>query len=166
MRLGDESGARLELHSGLAEGADRLVARQALELGCALHAVLPMARALYERDFTTPASREQFATLLAAAERVVELPLANGVTREAVETSERARTEQYRGLGHHLAEESDVLIALWNGHDNHKPGGTADVVKRALARATPCAVYQIRTPRQSDAEPLPRPFETVRLAPD
>src|SRR5512139_444809 len=37
--------------SALAEGADRLVAEEALKLGLPLSVVLPMPRAMYEQDF-------------------------------------------------------------------------------------------------------------------
>lgn len=52
----------LTLLSPLAEGADRLAARVALESGVRLIVPLPMPRELYERDF--PTSRAEFDRLL------------------------------------------------------------------------------------------------------
>src|SRR5438445_7431315 len=61
----------LTLLSPLAEGADRLVARVALKLGSRLIVPLPMRRELYERDFTTAASRAEFRELLESAQHFV-----------------------------------------------------------------------------------------------
>src|SRR3954447_22442325 len=54
--------------SGLAEGADRLVADVALRRGAQLVACLPMQRELYEKDFETAESRAEFDRLLQRAE--------------------------------------------------------------------------------------------------
>ena len=51
---------RLRVMSPLAEGADRLVAECALELGIELSVPLPMPKALYLTDFDSEESREQF----------------------------------------------------------------------------------------------------------
>src|SRR5512135_247682 len=50
----------LVLLSPLAEGADRLAARVALDCGTRLIVPLPMSQDLYETDFETPASRADF----------------------------------------------------------------------------------------------------------
>ena len=54
--------------NSLAEGADQLCARVALELGIPLVAVLPMAREAYETDFTGEAL-ESFRSLCDRAEQ-------------------------------------------------------------------------------------------------
>ncbi len=114
----------LTLVSGLAEGADRHVARLALESGYALHALLPFARDTYARDF--PASRAQFDELLAQAERVTELPGQPGFAAQA-----------YRRAGHALLDEADVLLAVWDGQPAQGAGGTAEVVNEACRRHMP-----------------------------
>src|SRR5439155_2040530 len=65
------AGSRLMVVSPLAEGADRLVAEEALALGFHLYAPLPFERSEYERDFVTPASRRTFRRLLERADEVV-----------------------------------------------------------------------------------------------
>ncbi|MGD9258740.1 MAG: hypothetical protein PVG29_13055, partial [Gammaproteobacteria bacterium] len=50
----------LQIMTPLSEGADRLVARVARELGIPLIVPLPMPRALYMEDFRTDASRREF----------------------------------------------------------------------------------------------------------
>ncbi len=116
----------LALLSGLAEGADRHVALLALEAGYALHAVLPFARETYLRDFTSADSRAQFGELLARAEHVAELPGRPGFAAQA-----------YRRAGHALLDESDVLLAVWDGQPAQGAGGTAEVVNEACRRRMP-----------------------------
>ena len=64
LALKHPSSPRLFL-SGLAEGADRLAARCALEAGWQLGAVLPLPQSDYENDFESPESIAD--TLLVAA---------------------------------------------------------------------------------------------------
>ena len=67
----------LHLLSPLAEGADRLVAEEALGLGFLLSAPLPFSREEYETDF--PATTAAFRALLdQAGPRVLELDGARG----------------------------------------------------------------------------------------
>src|SRR5512134_1691674 len=85
--------------TALAEGADRLVAEEALALGMPLSVVLPMPRALYEQDFETAESRARFDELCAAAHDLFELPLAPGSNEQAIAEQGPARTRQYAQLG-------------------------------------------------------------------
>ena len=112
--------------SPLAEGADRLVADVVLALPDAvLEAVLPLAQQDYQNDFTTAESRRRFSELLAGAARIVELP--------ATET----REEAYEQAGQYVVEQSDVLLAVWDGHAAQGQGGTAEVVAWARDRGAP-----------------------------
>src|ERR1044071_9599038 len=65
----------LILLSSLAEGADRLVAEVALQMGVQLIVPLPMKQAEYEKDFSAPGSLAQFQQLIHRAEKCLELPL-------------------------------------------------------------------------------------------
>lgn len=111
---------------GLAEGADRHVARLALDEGYGLHAVLPFDRDLYARDFPSAASRREFDALLRRAERVTELPGRHGFGSQA-----------YHRAGQALLDRSDLLLALWDGRPALGPGGTAEVVNAAVRRRMP-----------------------------
>jgi hypothetical protein len=115
--------------SGLAEGADRLVAEEALALGMSLSVVLPMPRAMYEQDFETEASRRQFDELCAAAYELFELPLAPGNTSQGIAEQGPARARQYAQLGVFLCAHCHVLLALWDGKDSDQLGGTSQVVR-------------------------------------
>jgi hypothetical protein len=115
--------------SSLAEGADRLVAETAIELGIALTVLLPMPRDSYLSDFTAPGSREQFSRLCAAAVDVFELPLVQGSTLEAISTPGSARSIQYAQAGVFLCAHCHILLALWDGKPSDKVGGTSQVVR-------------------------------------
>src|SRR5262245_40641566 len=64
---------RLVALSSLAEGGDRLFAKEALAAGWRLESVLPFARAEYEKDFESPAAKAEFQTLLGRADAVLEI---------------------------------------------------------------------------------------------
>jgi len=113
----------------LAEGADRLVANEALDLGLPVTVVLPMPRALYAEDFRTVESRAEFDRLCAAATDLFELPLTAGNTPGSVDGHGPNRARQYAQLGVFLSAHCHVLLALWDGRESTETGGTAQVVR-------------------------------------
>jgi hypothetical protein len=122
-RLEKELGKQIHVLSSLAEGADRLVAEIGLARGHRLIVPLPLPVEDYVADFETPQSRAEFEGLLKRAERhfVAEqlAPLPGEAPRDAA----------YRSAGVAVARACHVLVALWDGTDNHKSGGTADIVR-------------------------------------
>lgn len=119
------AATELELRSGLAEGADRLVAERVLARADArLVAVLPLVADDYRRDFLTPASVDAFDDLVARAE-AVEIPL-----RDAAGSREAA----YERAGRAMVDSSDVLIALWDGGPSRGRGGTAEIIDYARSK--------------------------------
>jgi hypothetical protein len=166
----------LRLLSGLAEGADRLAARAACELGIELVACLPMSRALYERDFETRESQREFEQLLSCAAEVIELPLVNGNTAQMIQEQGANRDKQYRALAEFVVEQSQILIALWDGIDTKLVGGTSWIVQLQLGQRHPAGgpgvrspldfpetgpVYQIVTARRKNAMPAARPYSRI-----
>jgi hypothetical protein len=125
----------LRVLCSLAEGSDRIVARIALRLGCDLQVVLPFLRPDYETDFTTPASLEEFRSLLARASAVVEL-----------NTLPRDRAFGYRDAGDTLLNQSDLLLAIWDGKPSAGIGGTIDVIEHAEARGIPTCILDPNAP--------------------
>jgi hypothetical protein len=115
--------------SALAEGADRLVAGEALELGLPLTVVLPMARGLYAEDFITEASRADFDRYCDAAEDVFELPITTGNTVDSIRDDRKNRSRQYAQAGVFLCAHCHVLLALWDGKESDQLGGTSQVVR-------------------------------------
>lgn len=120
-------GRPLALLTALAEGADTLVTRIALELGAHLVIVLPMAHDDYERDFAGPA-RDDFLDLL-YDRHVVRRVVIPTVGRKADHLDAKARRSlQYALAGAFIADHADALIALWDGLPSDLVGGTAQVV--------------------------------------
>lgn len=129
----DFPGLPLKALTSLAEGADRLFAEVALERGCALVAVLPMAPAEYERDFPDAASRQAFRDLLGRCE-VIELGPPRGAAPADTEPGRQAR---YAAAGMFIASHCQVLVALWDGKPPQHRGGTADIVSYRITGYLP-----------------------------
>jgi hypothetical protein len=70
--------------TALAEGADRIAAKVALDLGMRIIAPLPMRRELYEKDFSSPESMVEFEELLSESEEWFELPLLDGAEEKDI----------------------------------------------------------------------------------
>lgn len=165
--------------SALADGADRLTARAAMECGMRLVVVLPMPIEIYETDFDSASLRE-FRELLAAAEHSLELPIMEGMRPEDIVEHGPARGRHYAQVGAYLATHSTILFALWDGETLHKVGGTSQVVRFKLdgvpvPYARPHSeldapdsgpVYHLVTPRQSNPNPLGVAFTLHRLYPE
>lgn len=115
----------LSLMSGLAEGADRLAADVAIDLGIPLIAALPMRADDYLEDFATEESRREFRRLCRSAAETLELPPVDA-SRPLIADP---RELQYAQLGVFLCAHCHILLALWDGKDNDSLGGTAQVVR-------------------------------------
>ena len=115
--------------SSLAEGADQLVAEEALQLGIPVIAPLPMPRDIYVTDFETTAAREKFMTLLSQATEVFELPVIPDNTAQSIANHGDDRARQYAQLGVFLCAHCHILLALWDGKYPEKLGGTGQVVR-------------------------------------
>jgi hypothetical protein len=103
---------RLIILSPLAEGADRLVAHEALALGLSLVAPLPFEPAEFEKDFATPESVAEFRELLARADEsfVVAAPILSNAAHEL-----DSRERHYAACSAFIVRRCVELIALWDG---------------------------------------------------
>ncbi len=115
--------------SPLAEGADRIVAIVALDAGLQLRCVLPFLRDEYALDFSTTASRVEFHELLSRAQDIVELA--------GSMQSNDERQSAYAAVGASTVQQSDILLAIWDGHTARGEGGTGDVVSQGLRLGRP-----------------------------
>jgi hypothetical protein len=120
---------RLRVMSPLAEGADRLVAEEALALGVELIVPLPMPRDAYIRDFGTEESIREFDRLCEAANEILHLPLARRSTLEDIADYGPARDLQYAQVGIFLCAHCHILLAIWDGKLTGDLGGTGQVVR-------------------------------------
>lgn len=114
--------------SSLAEGADRLFARIAIDrYGASLIAVLPMAAEAYAEDFVTAESKSEFEQLRAKASQVIVTAPAGFDAADP-----RQRPAAYACAGEWVALHGHVLVALWDGQDARGEGGTAEIVRAKL----------------------------------
>ncbi|HUG14473.1 MAG TPA: hypothetical protein VMM78_05570 [Thermomicrobiales bacterium] len=129
---------RLTIVSPLAEGADRIVARAALDGRHELLCVLPFPRGVYAQDFPTAPSRAEYNALVSLASQVIELHGSNATPE--------ARDAAYAAVGDWIIAHSDALIAIWDGGEARGSGGTGDVVRDALAAGVPVVWVHSRPP--------------------
>jgi hypothetical protein len=114
--------------SSLAEGADRILTKRLLLIpNSSLWVPLPLPEEEYQKDFETSKSKEEFIHLLGKAERVINLPVTE--TRE----------EGYLAAGKFVLENSDCLLAIWDGKPAQGAAGTAEIVTMARERGLPLA---------------------------
>lgn len=105
---------------------------QARSLGMSWHAILPLSRADFEKDFS-PADWPAVETMLNTAEHV-------HVVAEA-----QSRDDAYLDCGMETVNGSDVLLAVWDGQPARGKGGTADVVAYAESIGKPLVVIDAKT---------------------
>ncbi|MFN2387220.1 MAG: hypothetical protein ABR576_13210 [Thermoanaerobaculia bacterium] len=155
-------GAVPTLLTGLAEGADRIVAQEALELGFRVEAILPFVRSEYEKDFAGPASLQEFGQLLSRSGEVHELP---GARR-----TPEAQDAAYAAVGRFILDRTNVLLAVWDGRRGRGLGGTTQVLLEALQRGTPVVWIAAGDPHDASVLlgnqdiPFPAGGEAIRAA--
>lgn len=110
-------GRAVRVVTSLAEGADQLVAREALQRGIPVEVIVPAAG--YAESLQEPDDRRQFAALLDRAESVRTL--------DHAEPSPAA----YLDAGTAMLADADRLIAVWDGAPARGVGGSAEIVARA-----------------------------------
>lgn len=105
-------------YTSLAAGADQMFAWSVLALGGDIVFVRPCDGI----EDTVPAeARGSFRAARAAAVREVPMPF------------HAPSSEAYLAAGLYVADEADVLIAIWDGGVSGGKGGTADIVEHRMA---------------------------------
>jgi hypothetical protein len=132
--LGNDKQTPIVLLSALGEGAEQLIAAEALKQGATLIVPLPLPLSEYRRDFTqrplAPDAIKHFDDLRLKATATVEIPLAAGSTESGVKMFGPERGRQYRETNLFIARHCHVLIALYDGNDDDiTVGGAAETVK-------------------------------------
>jgi hypothetical protein len=118
--------------SSIATGSDQLFVEQLRALGLSWHAILPLPRAEFQKDFS-PAGWAQVEHWLRDAEHV------------RIINAHGSRDDAYLDCGLETVDGADVLIALWDGEPAHGKGGTADVVEYALSIGKPLLLLDAKT---------------------
>jgi hypothetical protein len=132
----------------LAEGADRLVAMEALATlnGSTIEVVLPLQKKDYLEDFQTEESKKEFEDLLSKARRPFSLRSelldddATGPEREDM------RRQAYEDVGRYIVNNSDILIALWDGEHSRNKGSTAEILAYARSKNHPAIIVSTKKP--------------------
>jgi hypothetical protein len=122
----------LQILTGMARGADLLVAQVALELGLHVEAVLPMPLSQYAADFDPQSLAVLHELLRSPNVHCQELALPVGHAHAGA----TLRDALYSNLTETLIRRSSLLLAIWDGQQSHLAGGTADTVLRFLGVRT------------------------------
>jgi hypothetical protein len=115
--------------SPLAAGADRVVARVALERGARLEVIAPLPFDEYRKDFVEAIDRYEFDVLLEKASRITAP--ARDLEKPPIDPEEQ-RGLDYLHAGEHIVDASEILIAIWDGQPESGTGGTAQIIRYAL----------------------------------
>jgi hypothetical protein len=169
------SHTELRVMTGMAQGADLLVAGAALQAGCKVDAVLPMPLERYIEDFDAQSGAALRALLENPAVTTTVLPPPPGANSHAPHGA--GRSVFYANLTQVLTAKCNLLLALWDGNTSRLEGGTADTVLRYLGARShlghdksdiefqpasveatwgPHFIYWIPTPRHNGATDAPR----------
>jgi len=122
----------ISVMSGMADGADRIFAVTALELGMSVQAVLPMPWKYYKSDFDATSKSELKDLFSREDVEVVELSLPENLDENEENWPEGTRDKLYALLSHDLRVRAAALVALWDGDFNHLSGGTGDTLAAYL----------------------------------
>ena len=164
----------LRIMTGMAQGADLLVAAAAVKVGCKVDALLPLPLEQYLADFDAASSAALRGLLADPAVHASVLPPPPGV--DARSHHGEYRSAFFANLTRALTAKCNLLLALWDGNSSTLEGGTADTVLRYLGVRThhhadahiefqtasaeaawgPHFVYWVPTPRLNGAEAASR----------
>ena len=116
----------LDINSALAEGADQIVAREALALGQRVTALLPFSRRDYEATFDDKARVATFRGLLKQASERLQL----GSRPKQAEAG-------YVAVGNLTVARSDLILTIWDGKPAEGRGGTPEILQNAIGWGIP-----------------------------
>jgi hypothetical protein len=140
-------GREPKLLTGLAEGADTLVAQIAVEKKWKIEAVLSAPPGVFEKRFPDEPRRALFHRLLDQSKETV--------VGDPAQPSDR----DYAAVSQRMLDKADVLLAIWDGRTIVKEGGTLDTMQRAKSRGI--EVVTLRAP--VIYEPKPTDTSDVNL---
>ena len=129
--------------SPLAEGADRLVAKEVLnwksgDIANKLDVILPLQEKEYIKDFHTDKSKKEFHELLE-----------NSHIKKTFRNC-KSRDEAYENVGRYVVNNCDVLIAIWNQRPAMGKGGTGEIIDYAKSVDKPIFLINSVTGKLSE----------------
>jgi len=131
----------------LAEGADRLVAKEVLKLpDSRIEVVLPLAKEDYLQDFVSLESKKEFEELLSLARRPMTLQPRSLNNRFPEGDLKASRRQAYEDVGRYIVHHCDLLIALYDSASSRGKGGAAEIVDYARKRKRPMIIISTVPP--------------------
>lgn len=118
--------------SSVAAGSDQLFVQQARAAGLSWHAILPLPRAEFAKDFS-------------AAEWAKAEVLLNEAEHTRIIAENGSREDAYLDGGLETVNGADVLLAVWDGQPARGKGGTAEVIDYARALGKPVVIIHADT---------------------
>ncbi len=119
----DDQPPRLRIISPLADGTDLLVAGAGHALGYELQAPLPSTASAIRDTMPNDRVRSEFDRLLSVARE-------HGAVLE-LDGAAPPNNDDFVAVGQTVVEQSDVLLAVWDGKPANGPGGTGEVADNA-----------------------------------
>ncbi|WP_051504033.1 hypothetical protein [Sphingomonas jaspsi] len=126
-----DAALHCRLVTSLAEGSDTIAANRALLAGYRIDACLPFERDEFARDFGAEALTA-YRAALSSCRTVTELP-----------GNRRDELGAYEAAGRMVLDQSDLLIAVWDGSPALGRGGTAEIVAEAVLAHVPVVIIDV-----------------------
>lgn len=141
-----DTPAVLHAVSPLAEGSDRLFAREAIALGYSLICPFPFAQGEFEEDFAPGRALESqsldvFRALLIDAAKT-------SLTVFELDGTRADEPAAYAAGGRVVLNQSDILVVVWDGVHLGKHGGTETTLAAAQQRGIPIVWVDAHSPHR------------------
>jgi hypothetical protein len=154
-RVGAFQSSHGDLHAGdaavlralspLAEGTDRLFAREAIALGYELCCPFPFPQEEYERDFA-PGRALEAHSLQTFRALLADAATRTSVRRFVLDGSRDDESAAYAAAGRVVLNQSDILVVVWDGQRLGKEGGTETILDQARSRGVPVVLIDSGVP--------------------
>jgi hypothetical protein len=133
-RLYSGHAAVLRAVSPLAEGSDRMFAEAAIDLGYELLCPMPFVQAEFENDFLPQKALEtdSLARFRGLLERARTRRMQNPLSVFELDGDRAAEAKAYGAAGRVVLNQSDLIIAVWDGGKAAGGGGTVETLRRAV----------------------------------
>lgn len=122
-------------HSSIASGADTLFAETVIAHGIEWHVHLPFSAEEFRKDF----SENDWARAEAAMAKATHIHT-GGLPLVAETELSNPRAQAYSICAKRIADNSNVMIAIWDELPSRGPGGTGETVTYALEKDLMCFV--------------------------
>ncbi len=130
--------------SPLAEGSDRMFAEEAISVGYKLVCPMPFSQEEFEKDFLVPKAMEHQSC--ERFRKILKYGSADLRTFE-LDGDRSAEAEAYSAAGRVVLNQSDLLIAVWDGGKPAGDGGTVQTLQEAIHYYVPVFWIDAQAPR-------------------